>query len=51
MANIISLSSLSRGEFDKIKKDFHCSHKQEINDKIGLMLKYLLKGECIYWSL
>ena len=28
MANIISLSSLSRSEFDKIKKDFHCSHKQ-----------------------
>lgn len=28
MANIISLSSLSRSEFDKIKKNFHCSHKQ-----------------------
>lgn len=28
MANIISLSSLSRSEFDKIKKNFHCSFKQ-----------------------
>ncbi len=28
MAKIVSLSSLSRSKFDKIKKDFKCSHKE-----------------------
>ncbi len=28
MPKIISLSSLSRSKFDKIKKDFNCSHKE-----------------------